>query len=74
MNKTHKLTVLQQQYAEEHIGTVYAFLHHIRLPVGEYYVIVIFGYLSVVRCFDDILELSLYRFTTIVWIRMNSWL
>lgn len=43
MNKTHKLTVLQQQYAEEHIGTVYAFLRHKRLPVDEYYDIVIFG-------------------------------
>ena len=72
MNKTHKLTVLQQQYAEEHIGTVYAFLHHKRLPVDEYYDIVIFGYLSAVQDFDENPELSRYSFTTIAWRRMNS--
>ena len=72
MNKTHKLTVLQQQYAEEHIGTVYAFLRHKRLPVDEYYDIVIFGYLSAVQDFDENPELSRYSFTTIAWRRMNS--
>lgn len=72
MNKTHKLTVLQQQYAEEHISTVYAFLRHKRLPVDEYYDIVIFGYLSAVQDFDENPELSCYSFTTIAWRRMNS--
>ena len=72
MNKTHKLTILQQQYAEEHIGIVYAFLRHKNLPVDEYYDIVIFGYLSAVQDFDENPELSRYSFTTIAWRRMNS--
>ena len=57
---------------KEHIGTVYAFLRHKRLPVDEYYDIVIFGYLSAVQDFDENPELSRYSFTTIAWRRMNS--
>ena len=72
MNKTHKLTVLQQQYAEEHMGIVYAFLRHKNLSVDDYYDIVIFGYLSAVQDFDENPELSRYSFTTIAWRRMNS--
>ena len=72
MNKTHKLTILQQQYAEEHMGIVYAFLRHKNLSVDDYYDIVIFGYLSAVQDFDENPELSRYSFTTIAWRRMNS--
>lgn len=72
MNKLHELTLLQKQYAEEHIGTVYSFLRHKSLPVDEYYDIVTFGYLSAVQDFDEDPRLSRYSFTTIAWRRMNS--
>ena len=72
MNKLHELTLLQKQYAEEHIGTVYSFLRHKSLPVDEYYDIVIFGYLSAVQDFDEDPRLARYSFTTIAWRRMNS--
>ena len=71
MNKLHKLTLLQKQYAEEHIGTVYSFLRHKSLPVDEYYDIAIFGYLSAVQDFDEDPRLSRYSFTTISWRSMN---
>lgn len=72
MRKLHKLTNLQKQFSEEHIGIVYKYLHYKHLPVDEYYDIIIFGYLSAVQEYDERPELNAFLFTTIAWSRMQE--
>ncbi len=65
MSTLHELTHLQKQFAEEHQETVLRFLSRMKLPVEDYYDIVIFGYLQAVQEYDENPALSRFRFTTI---------
>ena len=49
MSRLHEMTPLQRQFAEEHQNIVFRFLQQKRLPVDDYYDIVIFGYLHAVQ-------------------------
>ncbi|MDR1629876.1 MAG: hypothetical protein LBS36_06655 [Oscillospiraceae bacterium] len=67
------LTKEQQEFAEEHHNTVYAFLRKHKLPVHDYYDIAVFGYLAAVQQYlerRDLLEK--YSFTTIAYIQMMA--
>ena len=72
MSRLHELTHLQRQFAEEHQETVLRFLSRMRLPVEDYYDIVIFGYLQAVQEYDENPALSRFQFDTIAWTKMND--
>lgn len=73
MRKLHKLTPCQKQHAEDHINLVYKFLHTRKLPIDEYYDIVIFGYLAAIQEYDEKPELTeRFQFTTIAWQQMTD--
>lgn len=72
MSRLHELTHLQRQFAEEHQETVLRFLSRMRLPVEDYYDIVIFGYLQAVQEYDENPALSCFQFDTIAWTKMSD--
>lgn len=73
MRKLHELTPCQKLYAEEHINLVYRFLYSMKLPVDEFFDIVIFGYLAAVQEFNENPDISTtYAFTTIAWHQMKN--
>ena len=72
MSRLHELTHLQRQFAEEHQETVLRFLSRMRLPVEDYYDIVIFGYLQAVQEYDENPALSRFQFDTIAWTKMSD--
>ena len=72
MSRLHELTQLQRQFAEKHQDTVFRFLSHKRLPMEDYYDIVIFGYLQAVQEYDENPALSRFRFSTIAWTKMGD--
>ena len=72
MSRLHELTHLQRQFAEEHQETVLRFLSRMRLPVKDYYDIVIFGYLQAVQEYDENPALSRFQFDTIAWTKMSD--
>ncbi len=72
MSTLHELTHLQKQFAEEHQETVLRFLSRRKLPVKDYYDIVIFGYLQAVQEYDENPALSRFQFDTIAWTKMND--
>ena len=72
MKKIYPLSDRQRDYAGEHVGIVYSFLHRNFLPVDDYYDIVIFGYLAAVQQYDEDRRLqSRYSFSTIAWRQMQ---
>lgn len=72
MKKIYPLNERQRDYASEHIGLVYRFLHSKFLNVDDYYDIVIFGYLAAVQQYDEDQRLQRrYSFSTIAWRQMR---
>lgn len=72
MKKIYPLSDRQRNYASEHIGLVYRFLHRNFLNADDYYDIVIFGYLAAVQQYDEDRRLqSRYSFSTIAWRQMR---
>lgn len=72
MSRLHEMTPLQRQFAEEHQNVVFRFLNQKKLPIDDYYDIVIFGYLQAVQEYDENPALSRFQFSTIAWTRMNG--
>lgn len=68
MKKIYPLTSEERDFASEHIGLVYGFLHSKSLSANDYFDIVVFGYLSAVQEYikDEKLK-SRYSFSTIAW-------
>ena len=71
MSRLHEMTPLQRQFAEEHQNIVFRFLQQKRLPVDDYYDIVIFGYLHAVQEYNENPALSRFQFDTIAWTKMR---
>ena len=61
------LTHEQRVFAAENHGLVHKFLRENRLPVDDFYDVVIFGYLRAVHRFFVEPELKKYSFATIAW-------
>lgn len=61
------LTPEQKTFATDNHGLVYKFLNENQLPEGEFYDVVIFGYLRAVRRFFVETNLQKYSFSTIAW-------
>lgn len=61
----------QRLFAAEHHDLVYKFLRKKRLPIDEFYDVVIFAYLRSVRRFLTEPKLKQYSFGTIAWSSMN---
>ena len=72
MSRLHEMTPLQRQFAAEHQNVVFRFLNQKKLPIDDYYDIVIFGYLQAVQEYDENPALSRFQFTTIAWTKMND--
>lgn len=72
MSRLHEMTPLQRQFAEEHQNIVFRFLQQKRLPVDDYYDIVIFGYLHAVQEYNENPALSRFQFDTIAWTKMRD--
>ena len=72
MSRLHEMTPLQRQFAEEHQNIVFRFLQQKRLPVDDYYDIVIFGYLHAVQEYNENPALSRFQFDTIAWTKMSD--
>lgn len=72
MSRLHEMTPLQRQFAAEHQNVVFRFLNQKKLPIDDYYDIVIFGYLQAVQEYDENPALSRFQFSTIAWTRMNG--
>lgn len=71
MKTIEKLTLKEQQFAQEHHDTVLHFLSHYHLSADDYYDIIIFGYLLAVQDYLRNPELSSkLRFSTVAWKRM----
>jgi RNA polymerase sigma-70 factor (ECF subfamily) len=68
-----ELNLDQQTFAEEHHDQVYRFLRSKRLPLNDYYDVVVFGYLRAVRQYCSNTELRRkYSFNTIAWRKMQD--
>lgn len=72
MNPVKPLTEEQRIFAEQNHDLIYAFLHHNHLPKGEYYDVVVFGYLRALVKYFEGTELRRYSFSTIAWKTMQS--
>ncbi|MCM1375220.1 MAG: sigma-70 family RNA polymerase sigma factor [Lachnospiraceae bacterium] len=72
MCRLHEMTPLQKQFAEEHQDIVFRFLNQKKLPIDDYYDIVIFGYLQAVQEYDENPDLSRFQFGTIARTKMND--
>ena len=68
----NQLTEQESSFAAEHHGLIYRYLNERELPEGEYYDVVVFGYLNGVRKHFRREDLKQYSFTTIAWRAMNS--
>ena len=62
----------EREFAVAHHDLVYRFLHTYRLPVDEWYDVVIFRYLSSVYRWFNELELHYYSFSTVAFGAMRS--
>ena len=65
------LTDEQRKFAEENHDLVYAFLKENGLASGQYYDIVIFGYLCAVQEYCENPKLQKFAFATLAWKRMR---
>ena len=65
------LTDEERKFAEENHDLVYAFLKENSLPVGQYYDIVVFGYLCAVQEYYKHQKLQKYKFATVAWKKMK---
>ena len=61
------LSEQQRQFAAEHHALIYSFLRERHLQAGEYYDIVVLGYLHAVQRYLTQPILSRYKFSTIAW-------
>lgn len=69
--KLSKLTEAQQDFAAENHELVFAFLRDKKVPVDEFYDIVIFGYLKAVQNYCERPDLREYSFGTIAFNQMR---
>lgn len=67
VDHSRPLTDEQRQLAEEYHGLIYAFLRERRLDEGEFYDVVVFGYLNAVRKWTELPHLRTYSFKTIAF-------
>ena len=65
------LTDEQRKFAEENHDLVYAFLKENGLASGQYYDIVVFGYLCAVQEYCEKPKLQKYKFATVAWKKMK---
>lgn len=65
------LTNEQRLMAEKNHDLVYTFLQDKRLPINDFYDIVIFGYLCAVQEYCDNPKLRKYSFATVAWKKMS---
>ncbi len=72
MYTLHHLTDSQREFAAENHDLVISFLRRRGLDMGEFYDVVIFGYLSAVQQYDQRPELRQYKFRTIANKRMHA--
>lgn len=61
------LTTSQSDFAAEHHNLIYAYLRRRRLPVDDYYDVVVFGYLSAVRDYHTRENLRSWTFPAIAY-------
>ena len=66
------LTLAEQAVAEQNFSLVFRFLRAQRLPIDEWFDIVIFRYLLTVKNWFSRPELYKYEFSTIAWRAMSS--
>lgn len=64
------LTDEQRKFAEENHDLVHAFLKENGLASGQYYDIVVFGYLCAVQEYSEKPTLQKYKFATVAWKKM----
>lgn len=64
------LTDEQRKFAEENHDLVYAFLMENGLEPGQYYDIVVFGFLCAVQEYCENPKLQRYKFATVAWKKM----
>lgn len=69
---SYRLSSLEREFAAEHHNLVYAFLKNKKLDPQDYYDVVIFAYLTVVRRYFINKNLTKYNFSTIAWKAMQS--
>lgn len=70
--KLSPLTPSEQAVAEKNITLVFRFLRAQRLPVDDWFDVVIFRYLLTVKNWFSSPELYKYEFSTIAWRNMSS--
>lgn len=66
------LSPQEQQVADQNHHLVFAFLRAYKLPLAEYYDVVVFRYLLTVERWFRSPELYRYEFSTIAWAAMRS--
>lgn len=66
------LTPEQSIFAAENHDLVLKYLKQRRLPMNEYYDVIVFGYLDAVRRFFINKDLQQYKFSTIAWQGMDG--
>lgn len=71
MRRISPLSYEEQKFAEEHHNMIFRFLSTFGLDAGEYYDVVVFGYLAAVHEYLQKPQLQQnYSFTTISWRQM----
>ena len=70
--KLSPLTAAEQTVAEQNLNLVFRFLQVQRLPVDEWFDVVIFRYLLSVKNWFSRPDLYKYKFSTIAWRAMAS--
>ena len=69
----HELTTEQQAFAERNHNLVYGFLRDRKLPMDDYYDVIVFGYLRAVRQYCSRPDLrERYAFGTIAYRKMTD--
>lgn len=70
--KLSPLTAAERTVAEQHLNLVFRFLQVQRLPVDDWFDVVIFRYLLTVKNWFSRPDLYKYEFSTIAWRAMRS--
>lgn len=70
--KLTPLTAAERTVAEQSLNLVFRFLQDQRLPVDEWFDVVIFRYLLTVKIWFSRPDLYKYEFSTIAWRNMRS--
>ena len=66
------LTLQEQEFAAEHHGVLYKYLHSRKLPIEDWYDVVVFSYLQSVKKWFTNPDIQRYSFSTIAYNSMRS--